>query len=189
MNGNEQPSSEVAADDSEQNTVAAQATAPSGGDRAWDHLNFIHQEVCAYNLIPGMLIPHLRDREVLAKVENPKALLADAELLARDTADMRDRLRKIQEMHASRTGNSADADDQLSACQIYEQYINWGQTYDSVVLPTVTSMMETLLDAGAVLDKERLTRASTGVIAGTDSSEPAVDAGSFQTAPETTDAN
>jgi hypothetical protein len=180
MNGTDQfTSSEVAADDSEQNTVAAVATAPAGGDRAWDHLNFIHQEVCAYNLIPGMLIPHLRDREILAKVQKPRDLLANAEILARDAADMRERLHAIHAQHASRSGNSVDADDQLLACQIHEQYFNWGQTYDAVVLPTVVGMMEVLLDAGAVLDRERLSRSSSAAI-NTGGSEPAIDAGSFQ---------
>ena len=183
MNGNEQlTSSEVAADDSEQNIVAAAATAPAGGDRAWDVLNHIHREMCSYNLIPGMMIPHLRDREVLERVPEKRTLLANAQILARDASDMRDRLRQIGEKHADRTGSSTDMDDQFRAIQIHEEYVNWSQTYDAVVLPNVAGMMEVLLDAGATLDKDRLTARASTSVAAVDVVEPAVDAGSFQEA-------
>lgn len=158
-------SSEVAADYSEQNTTAAAPASVESGDRVWDSLNFLKQELCAFNLIPAMLVPHVRDREVVAKVPNPREnLLAPMQILSNDVAEFRERLEQIAAKHANRTGSSDSADEQMEAIQINEEYIQWGMQYESVVTPNVLGMMNHLLAAGAGIDPNAVAAKPSDVI-------------------------
>lgn len=149
--------SEVAADDSAQPSIPQ--TAEAAGDQVWDALNLLYQEILAYNTAPAMLIPHLRNRELLAKLQQNGRLqevVQNAQILERDVRTFREQLARIHTAHAGRTGSSIDADDQLASIQIWEQYTHWGASYEQVVIPTILTIMEPLLEAGAELDRARL---------------------------------
>ncbi len=168
MDHNQHPTlSEVAADDSARQSTTQ--TAEAAGDNAWDALNMLYQEVLVYNLTPASLVPHLRNRELLAKLQQLGRLqevVQNAQILERDVRAFRERLSGIYAQHQNRTGSSIDADDQLAAIQVWEQYTQWGASYEQVVIPTIINILEPLIDAGAALDRESLTASPLNRIEG-----------------------
>lgn len=129
----------------------------------WDALNATHHAMATCLTSPKMLLESLNNRELTAKIENPKAFLETVSLLDRDLKTYSTRLSNINRLHGSRTGGSDDTDEQLDAIQIHERYIGWSESYTSVVLPSIAAIIDTLTEAGEKLDAERLQVSSPAV--------------------------
>lgn len=142
-NENSPTTSESAAD------VQTQPAAQPAGDGVWDSLNEMQLRLAQYGTAPALVAPLLRNREVVARVEDKKALIENAQLLDKDTREYAGRLSAIHARHAGRTGSSANGDELNDAIQINEDYVDWINSYDSVVMPTVTALLGQFEKAGA----------------------------------------
>ena len=146
-NYNETPTTSEVAEDVQEQPPAAEAAA-AAGDCVWDSLHATHRNVQQFSLAPALVVPFLRQKEIVAKVDKPRELLAHAELLAKDMTQFSQDLNAIAATHADRTGSSTDADDLVLAIQTNEQYIAWTDRFNDVVMPTVIEIMGKLQSAG-----------------------------------------
>lgn len=109
-------------------------------DALWDDLFRIHQECCAVSTSPAVVLPLLRDPERLARVKDTKLLNDKARVLANDAKAYSERLSSILDKHRDRRGGSIDPSDYMTAISIGEEYSNWLQSYQVVVLPMVNEI-------------------------------------------------
>lgn len=118
-------------------------------DCVWDALEFVYNNVAAFSISPAALSPLMRDKELVAKVEDQAALINHSQILAKDVTDYCGRLKRIRAMHEGRTGSSTDGDDLMRSIQIHECYFEWCHSYENVILPTMQSLLDLFEAAGA----------------------------------------
>lgn len=117
-------------------------------DHAWDALNDVYKNCAAYSLIPAVITPFIKNRELISKVTDKTALEKYMGILARDTQEYLSRLANIHDQHKHRKGHSADADDMMASVQLGEQYIEWCGSFESVILPTMDTIRDLLTTSG-----------------------------------------
>ena len=118
-------------------------------DQVWDALEFLYKNCAAFTIQPAALAPLLRDQELIAKIQDQHALVNHTRLLAQDVKDYCGRLKTIHDMHAGRTGSSVDGDDLMRSIQIHECYLEWCNSYEGVILPTMQSIVDLFAAVGA----------------------------------------
>lgn len=132
-------------------------------DKMWDNLRDIYRNVACYTLIPAGVAPLIRDRALLAKVQE-QGNLADLEkhtgLLARDIATFTASLEAIHTKHSNRAGPVYDQNERMAAIQIFEEYMEWAGSYERVVLPTLAEITNILVQAGAQAPSDTPTEGS-----------------------------
>jgi hypothetical protein len=126
-----------------------QPTPDLKNDRVWDALNEIYRNCVAYSLVPQVLQPYIDNAELTTKIGNLDELLNLVRLLARDVQEFADRLRAIHAQHSHRSGSSGDGNDLMQVFQIQEQYVAWGTSYESVILPTLSAIASMYAAIGA----------------------------------------
>lgn len=126
-----------------------QPTPDLKNDRVWDALNEIYANCVAYSLVPQVLQPYIDNTELTSKISDIDGLLNLVKLLARDVAEFADRLRSIGAQHQHRTGSSGDGNDLMQVFQIQEQYVQWGTSYEAVILPTLSAIADMYASIGA----------------------------------------
>jgi len=112
------------------------------GDGAWDDLERVYLECRALSVTPAQVLPLLKDSTKLAKVKNPAALVDRAKVLSKDVAHYNERLESIHTKHAGQNGSSDDPDTLMKALSIGEEYQEWLQAFQTVVMPVVAEMLE-----------------------------------------------
>lgn len=123
----------------------------------WDALKEVYNNCGAFTVMPAALIPLMRDKELVAKVADQPALVNLSKILADDVKDYVGRLQHIRTMHQDRSGSSTDPDDLMRSTQIFELYFEWAHSYEGVVLPTMSSIVDLLAAAGGDVSNIPLT--------------------------------
>lgn len=132
-------------------------------DRMWDHLREIYRNVACYTLIPAGVAPLARDRAILVKVQeqgNLTALEQHMGLLSRDLGDFTSQLETIHAKHSNRGGATYDQNERMQAIQIFEEYVEWANSYERVILPTMTEITNIFIAAGGTLPSNLPTEGS-----------------------------
>lgn len=110
--------------------------------RPWDALQVFYRECAAYSLVPQILQPYLTNSQLTAKIGDLDQLVRLSQLLAKDVSDYSQRLSRIYMQHQNRYGVATGPNDLMQAFQIQEQYVAWGTSYESVVMPTVAEIVD-----------------------------------------------
>lgn len=126
-----------------------QQSSESRPNRGWDALKVIFQNCAAYTIAPSSLTPFIKNAELTAKIADQTKLLQQCNLLKRDVAEYANRLQAIFDRHKNRDGDVTDADQLMEVLQLQEQYIQWATSYEAVVIPTITAILDLYAAAGA----------------------------------------
>lgn len=124
-------------------------------NRGWDALKVIFQNCAAYTIVPSSLSPFISNAELTAKIEDQAKLLQLCNLLKRDVVEYDRRLRTIYAKHDSRDGDVTNGDQLMAVLQLQEEYIQWASSYEAVVIPTITNILDMYAAAGANVDAVR----------------------------------
>jgi hypothetical protein len=117
---------------------------PSNGktpDRLWDDLNTVYLECCAVSTTPATTLPLIKDVELVEKVENKQELIESAGMLSRDAKEYAERLEAIHSKHKEFSGKTNSPEEMMFAMQLGEEYQNWLESYQTVVLPTTNKIL------------------------------------------------
>lgn len=115
----------------------------------WDTLAGLSGSVSRITQIPAMLIPFLRDQELLAKLADRACFDRLGATLQSDIQKMTQRLSAIKQRHEGRTGSTGNHTEWMEAISLSEEYIAWAGDFDAVVIPTFVDMVSMLQAAGA----------------------------------------
>jgi hypothetical protein len=111
-------------------------------DGGWDDLKRVYMDCRALSVVPAEVLPLLKDQEKLSKVTNPLELVNQAKVLSQDVQHYNSKLVEIHNKHQNRNGNSRSPDELMRILQIGEEYQEWLYSYQTVVTPTVATILE-----------------------------------------------
>ena len=120
----------------------------ANANRAWDSLEDLFRNCGAYGLGPAALAPFFRNEALILAVKDQVALHNNAKILEQDVKEYTTRLLAIREKHKGRTGAATDANDNMLCIQIGQEYFDWCQSYEMVVIPTVETICQLFEEAG-----------------------------------------
>lgn len=140
-------------------------TQEQAGGGVWDQLTTIYQNCGAYTTIPAMLLPFIRNRELVDKIADQQALLDHAQILSRDVAEFGARLTAIHNKHAGKTGAASNPDEHMTGLQLCQEYVGWSSSYEAVVIPTVETILDMFAAIGVDVSSVRLPPPSQAVFA------------------------
>lgn len=118
---------------------------------SWADLEDIHRNCQALAATPVLIADYMRNRELVAKVENQDLLLRSAQILQRDSKDYIDSLAAIFDRHSDRAGPIEDPDQHAAFIELSQEYTTWYQSYKSVVYPTIETLTDLFAKAGEQL--------------------------------------
>lgn len=118
-------------------------------NRGWDALKVIFQNCAAYTIAPSSLTPFINNADLTAKIADQTKLLQLANLLKRDVSEFASRLQAIFAKHKDREGNVTNGDQLMEVLQLQEEYIQWATSYEAVVIPTITAILDLYAAVGA----------------------------------------
>jgi hypothetical protein len=115
----------------------------------WDALAGLSAAVSQVTQVTAILIPFLRDKDLMQKIADQAKFTRLATTLDRDVRQMTMRYRTISDKHAGRTGGTTNQTEWMSSIDLSEQYVAWAADFDAVVIPTFLDMVSMLTAAGA----------------------------------------
>lgn len=113
-------------------TVAAQ----QGTKFDWGDLQSMHDTAAGLLALPQTIRPLIADPVTLTLPQGAE-ILQRGEIIVRDAELYRERLAVIQARHAGRTGDCTKPDDLMAVIQLAEQYVEWEESFNSVLLPNL----------------------------------------------------
>lgn len=119
---------------------------------AWDEVAGIRYYSLDLLRTVSAIPPLLRSKELLACVDNIRLLSRSVAALCRDTQTMATVLDKIYALHSTKTGGAVDQQDMMLSCEVYSQYVDFMERYDSAVMPILVHVGEQLQLALIKLD-------------------------------------
>ena len=119
---------------------------------AWDEVNGIRYHSLDLLRTVSAIPPLLRSKELLACVDNIRLLSRTVAALCRDTQTMATVLEKIYALHSTKTGGAVDPQEMMLSCEVYSQYVDFMERYDSAVMPILVHVGEQLQVALIKLD-------------------------------------
>jgi len=123
------------------------------GDGGWDDLNTVYMDCRALSVVPAEVLPLLRNAERVSKVKDPVDLVNKAKVLSKDVIHYNNWLKEIHNKHEERTGSSDNPNQLMEILGIGEEYQEWLVSYQTVVTPTVVTILE-VFDEENVLEAE-----------------------------------
>lgn len=125
-----------------ENPVRKALDAQNAKDEAWDDLHRLYLECRALSVQPSQVTPLLKDQELLSKLDDAKELVNKARVLSKDVTEHNNRLQLIHNKHADRSGGSQSNDELMQVLAIGEEYREWMEGFQIVVMPTVVEIMQ-----------------------------------------------
>lgn len=122
-------------------------------DGGWDDLNTVYMDCRALSVIPAEVLPLLRDKDKLEAVKDPQDLLNKAKVLNKDVIHYNQWLHNIHLKHQNRSGDSDNPNQLMEILGIGEEYQEWLMSYQTVVTPTVATILE-VFDTNNALTEE-----------------------------------
>lgn len=113
---------------------------------SWDELAAVDQDCRGMLALPGRVTPLLRDGELIKKVKSTAALTRVSKILLDDIKKYRKALDNIQKQWEGKSGGAVDPDDYLTAIVIFENYDNWINSWNSVVMPNLIYIIDMFND-------------------------------------------
>lgn len=110
-------------------------------DSIWDDIELCYKECVALSTQPTAVLPLMRNEKFIEQLDNRKEFIADAGILAKDVKEYFARLTAIHDKHVGKTGPAQTPDDLMTALMISEEYNNWLESYQTVVMPTTVKML------------------------------------------------
>lgn len=130
----------LARDDKERRLAAAQEQLKENA--CWDDLEQIRQQCLGMIQKHTYIAGFLRDRELMAHVEDIPLLTERARLLQRDLVSLGEDLEKLYDLHRGKTGGAEDPDVLMHSIHIHEQYSLFMERHEGVVMPTVGAILD-----------------------------------------------
>lgn len=130
-------------------TAPVQSQGPfDGPEFNWEELESIYAHQAALCMIPAQLSQLLSDPTAVAALENQAAVTERAKIFANDLQTYARRLMNIHSRHAGRRGPCLTADANLQAIQIMEAYVQWEDSYNSVIMPNLSFIQQAFATIG-----------------------------------------
>lgn len=120
-------------------------------DRAWDWINDVSANIRGYLKSPAAIMPFLGDdalKKSLAASGQANKMAELVTRLANDTATYAKRYQGIEAKHKGRRGSSTDPDDLLASIMIGQEYIQYMNSYEAVVMASLQEILELFEAAG-----------------------------------------
>jgi hypothetical protein len=92
--------------------------------------------------LAGILQAVVADPDRMSRITDPKMLVTNINLLTRDISEHTARLHAIHAKHVTRSGGTTDADDTMMVVSINGEYADALEVYQTVVMPTVSHILE-----------------------------------------------
>jgi hypothetical protein len=108
----------------------------------WNDLDELYARLVPLCTFPARLGTLLGDRDVVAALPDVKAVTERAKIFAADLDVYARRLMGIHARHRGRTGPITNADENLVSIQIFEAYVQWEASYQSVIMPNLLFIQE-----------------------------------------------
>lgn len=113
-----------------------------GDNTCWDDLRAIHSDCQALLMQHVNIGRELNDKELLACVDDHKALVVKINSLAADLRQLNGELKEIFAQHEDKNGGVDDPDVLMVTYKIFEQYNLFQERHQAVVMPTVHHILE-----------------------------------------------
>lgn len=109
----------------------------------WDELHQIRRECQALLVRQSLALPLMRDQATIAMMdaEDRRKIIDLSKVIVRDAAHYDAQLNEIYNLHNSKNGKTGDGDDLMGCLMIGEQYAQWMNSYQSVVLPNIETFL------------------------------------------------
>lgn len=120
----------------------------------WDELKGLHRYCVELLSTPAPIATALSNRDIVSKCKDAGVLVHDARLLKQDMEVYSQRLQAILASHSDKSGGTDDPDQLMEALDIGEQYQQWIDSFQSVVVPTVQAISANLLNAEEIESDE-----------------------------------
>lgn len=140
----------------DQERTKALAEIQSGNNTCWDDLNQIHAGCQQLLINHAHLGRELNQKDMIAEIEDPHALVLKIRSLAADLRQMTGELAEIYTQHQDKTGGVDDPDVLMTTFAIFEQYTLFKERHEAVVMPTVYHILEQVQLAEDRLNKKLL---------------------------------
>jgi hypothetical protein len=121
---------------------------PEKSKPVWTVLANLSAAVGQVTNVTAILIPYLRNQEVMAKISDQPRFQRLAGTLDRDVRRMTQQYRDIQSQHSDRVGSTTNETEWMTAIDLSEQYRLWAQDFDDVVIPTFLDMVAMIQETG-----------------------------------------
>jgi L-serine deaminase len=136
----------------------------------WDDANEVFEKsmngIEATNgQLAGILQAVVLDPERMSRVTDPKTLVNNINLLTRDISEHTARLHAIHAKHVTRSGGTVDADDTMMVVSINGEYADALEVYETVVMPTVTHILEQIGVIEELIASEQAAKEAAAVTA------------------------
>lgn len=109
-------------------------------NKLWDDLNQLYLECCAVTTSPAAVLPLVKS-ELVQEIDDQEDLKETLTILTRDAKEYSEKLKAIKAKHDGKTGKVHDVDDVIIAYGIGEEYQQWLQSYQVVVLPNSNKIL------------------------------------------------
>lgn len=107
----------------------------------WDDLNKLYLECIAVTTTPARVLPLVKNKELLEKIENVKDLKESLTILTKDVVSYSEKLNSIKAKHEGKTGKVVNEDDILFSYSLVSEYQKWLESYQIVVLPNAFKIL------------------------------------------------
>ena len=108
----------------------------------WNDLNLIYSQ-CSELMSRHSYISQLSQNQALWPfLTDAAAVTSNLNILTRDLNDLTGRLSAINGKHYGKTGGSEDPNVIMNCIQIYEEYTEFMNTHESVVMPTIAALLD-----------------------------------------------
>lgn len=127
------------------------------GNAGWDDLKRAYLECRGITVMPLSVTTLMTNEEMVSKIKDIDELKKQALVLSKDIKYYNDKLDEIHNRHKDRVGNCTDENDLVHCLNIGEEYQEWLISYQTVVMPTVNSIL-TMFNEGKNVDEEYTTK-------------------------------
>lgn len=122
-------------------------------NHCWDELHITHASIAnALTISNAELTNALSDTRLYKYLPHPKEVAASIRSHATDLNNFRSELNEIHDLHKNRSGGLKDPEDLAGALRVGELYYQFNSRYQSIVIPTITYLLEQFGEAGKAYD-------------------------------------
>ncbi len=134
-------------------TRSNKAQAYYANNTCWDDVQVMAQE-CA-QLLPNYagVATVLGDQRIQAALEDPRRLVNNVKILARDLLSLNTELKGIQADHAGKSGPALNTEEHMAALGIHERYIAFTERHNALITPVFNTICEDIQNAELRLQK------------------------------------